>query len=314
MTEDIDKIYMARALQLARLGEGHVSPNPMVGCVIVSQNGEIIGEGWHRKYGFAHAEVNAMASVAEKDKPRLEGASMYVTLEPCSHYGKTPPCADMVAASSVSRVVVAMADPNPKVSGRGLDKLRAAGKRVVVGVMEEEARELNRRFLRAQGHDLPYITLKWACDAAGNMGFASPEERKSSKYSNALTRMRVHRLRAMHDAILVGARTASIDSPSLNVRFWSGANPRRVILQHGEQSLCELLKSLRNKGVTSILVEGGAAVLQSFIAEGLYDEIWRETNPTILPGTLAAPHIPAGIDYAEIVRGNILECSRVKKT
>lgn len=302
-----DEIYMSRALQLASAGEGYVSPNPMVGCVIVSADGRIIGEGWHRRYGEAHAEVNAMASVTEDDIKYIDGSTLYVTLEPCSHYGKTPPCADMVAASGVKRIIVAMTDPNPKVSGRGIARLKAAGKEVVTGVLADEAAQLNRRFLKAQVSDRPFVTLKWACDAAGDMGFGGDEPRPSAKYSNPLTRMNVHRLRSCHDAIMVGRRTAEADNPRLDVRYWSGRSPERIILGHNKgESLAELLRDLREKGITSLLVEGGATLLESFISEGLYDEIYVERSAEILPGDLKAP-LPCGqMVSVDVIRENIV--------
>lgn len=306
--------YMRRALHLALNGAGHVSPNPMVGCVIVDANDTIIGEGWHRRYGEAHAEVNAINSVTETDKPRLHGATMYVTLEPCSHYGKTPPCADMVAASEISKVVIATSDPNPKVAGRGIQKLKTAGKEVIIGILEDEARYINRRFFTAQIHPRPYITLKWACDAAGNMGFAAPLLKKSSFYSNQLSRMQVHRLRSLHDAIMVGARTAAADNPSLDVRYWVGNNPQPIILRDSDIDLSTLLLNLRNQGITSLLVEGGATLLNSFINASLYDEIYIERTPTVLPGNLKAPSNPAMEDLHYLIRDNIITRSMVKKT
>ena len=164
-----DRVYMARALQLARAGRGHVSPNPMVGAVIVSADGRIIGEGWHRRFGQGHAEVNAVASVAEADRPLLHSATIYVTLEPCSHYGKTPPCAKLLIDCGIGRVVIASGDPNPKVSGRGVAMLREAGIEVAEGLMADEARALNRPFMTAHTLRRPFVTLKWAQSADGFM-------------------------------------------------------------------------------------------------------------------------------------------------
>lgn len=301
---EIDEMYMRRALQLARNGEGRVSPNPMVGCVIVASNGKIIGEGWHRKYGNAHAEVNAMASVKTSDRPLIEGATLYVSLEPCSHYGKTPPCADMVAASPVDRVVVAMTDPNPKVSGRGIAKLIVAGKTVDIGICEAEARYLNRRFIKAQTSPLPYVTLKWACDASGRMGYGGEELRKSEKYSNVLTQMRVHRLRSLHDAIMVGRRTAEADKPALDVRYWSGDNPKPIVATDKNKPLAILLEELRAEGITSLLVEGGATLLNSFIECGLWDEAIIERTGDERNGNLKSPMLRGIVENMGTVRGN----------
>jgi diaminohydroxyphosphoribosylaminopyrimidine deaminase/5-amino-6-(5-phosphoribosylamino)uracil reductase len=304
--------YMRRALQLARYGAGHVSPNPMVGCVIVDAQGLIIGEGWHRRFGEGHAEVNAMASVRDEDKPRLKGATLYVTLEPCSHYGKTPPCADMVARSEIARVVVGMQDPNPKVSGRGNGKLLAAGKSVTVGVLEEECRELNKRFITAQVEHRPYVTLKWARDAKGDMGFRNPQEGERTIYSNPLSLMWMHRCRSLHDAIMVGERTAAIDNPSLTVRYWVGNNPRKIILSHTDD-LTAMLHDLWQEGVSSLLVEGGARLLQAFIDARLYDEIREEINYHELPGDLPAPVTNDPIVNKMRVRSNEILLKRVKK-
>ncbi len=308
-----DEHYMRRALQLARYGAGSVSPNPMVGCVIVDREGVIIGEGWHRRYGEGHAEVNAMASVKAENRCRLEGATVYVTLEPCSHYGKTPPCAEMLAATPVRRVVAGMVDPNPKVSGRGMRRLEDAGKETAVGVLENECRELNRRFIVAQTERRPYVTLKWACDANGNMGFRDQEGRPRTIYSNPLSMMWMHRCRSLHDAIMVGARTDAVDHPSLTVRYWHGRNPRRIVLHHTD-SLIDMLRGLWSEGVTSLLVEGGARLLAAFVSQGVYDEVRMEVNPHPLPGDLSAPLTEGEIADIMHVRGNRIVSKRVKKT
>jgi diaminohydroxyphosphoribosylaminopyrimidine deaminase/5-amino-6-(5-phosphoribosylamino)uracil reductase len=316
-----DKMYMRRALQLARNGEGFTSPNPMVGCVIVSQ-GKIIGEGWHRKCGEAHAEVNAVKSV--RDTSLLQGATLYVTLEPCSHYGKTPPCADMVAALPVSHVVVGMKDPFPAVSGRGIQKLLDAGKTVDVGVLEDECRRLNDKFITAHTLRRPFITLKWAKDAQGMMGFGDAKTR-SALYSNPLSAMRVHHLRSLHDAIMVGTNTAISDNPKLDLRFWYGRTPRAVVpdfrgripsnlnilsragtlILRESESLTDTVQRLyQEEGITSLLVEGGAGLLQSFIDANLWDEAHIETNPTELPGDLSAPTIHGEEIHTTFIRKN----------
>ncbi|KQS33020.1 bifunctional diaminohydroxyphosphoribosylaminopyrimidine deaminase/5-amino-6-(5-phosphoribosylamino)uracil reductase RibD [Dyadobacter sp. Leaf189] len=219
--------WMQRALQLAEYGRGNVSPNPMVGCVIVHDN-LIIGEGWHRQYGGPHAEVRAIEDADRKGNADLLAESTaYVTLEPCSHTGKTPPCADLLIARKLRKVVVCNLDPNPLVSGRGIAKLLAAGIEVETGILEEEGMQLNRRFFTAMKQQRPYVILKWAETADGFIG------RKGGQpvpISGALSNMRVHKWRAEEDAILVGFKTALADNPKLNVRHWEGRNPVRIVL------------------------------------------------------------------------------------
>ncbi len=216
---------MQRALSLASHGLGYVSPNPMVGCVIVSSEGDIIGEGYHEKYGKAHAEVNAVQSV--KVMKTLEGATVYVTLEPCSHTGKTPPCADMLAKHPLARVVVAMADPFPEVNGRGIEKLRKAGIRVDVGILEQEAKQLNEKWLHALELKRPFVTLKIAQTADGYIAAPNGE---SKWISSNDSRELVHRWRSEYDGVMVGRTTALYDNPSLTVRLVDGRQPKRVVL------------------------------------------------------------------------------------
>ncbi len=317
-----DEKYMRRALQLARLGQGHVSPNPMVGCIIVSADGHIVGEGWHRQYGSAHAEVNAVAAVRDPDM--LIDATVYVTLEPCSHYGKTPPCADMLARLPVARIVAGMVDPNPKVSGRGLQRLRESGKEVTSGVLESECIRLNRHFLTAQLLHRPYITLKWACDAAGMMGRKVPDS-QPLKFSSPMGQLWVHRLRTEHDAIMVSARTAINDNPRLTSTFWPGDNPRPIIAGNsplpkslwitGNNELLSIGHTLdlhttmhnlyTSDSITSILVEGGRELLQAFIENRLYDEIRVETSPLHTNGDIPAPPTPLSApDNIFMTQGN----------
>lgn len=290
-------------MDLARLGSGQVSPNPLVGCVLVA-NGKIIGEGYHRKFGEAHAEVNAIASVA--DQALLKGAAAYVNLEPCSHQGKTPPCADKLVQVGVSRVVIANKDINPLVAGNGIDKLKASGLDVVVGVLEQEGRFLNRRFFTLLEQGIPYVILKWA---ESEDGFFAPEEENKLWISNAHSRQRVHQWRAEEDAVLVGTETAEVDNPQLNVRDWSGRNPLRVVIDRSlrlsrglhlfdqtrptlcynllkdeqmpnvqyvklpeKKFLTSLLKDLADRNIGSLIVEGGAKTLELFIQEGLWHE------------------------------------------
>ena len=288
---------MRRCIQLARCGEAGAPPNPMVGAVVVC-DGRIIGEGYHRKCGGPHAEVNAIGSVREKHL--LCRSTIYVSLEPCAHYGKTPPCTELIIESGIPRVVVGCSDPFAKVNGLGIKKLREAGCEVVVGVMEEECRELNRRFFTFHQKRRPWITLKWAQSKDGYI---------NGKFSNTLTQTLVHRLRARSGAILVGTRTALIDNPTLTTRYWPGPNPLRLTIDrhstltptlhlldgstptivYTHESLNEILADLYNRGIQSLLVEGGSKLLQSFIDEGLWDETRIETAPFNQNEGVAAP-------------------------
>lgn len=226
---ETDEKYMRRALELARHGELDASPNPMVGAVIVDTSGRIIGEGWHSRCGEGHAEVNAVASV--KDRDLLKDATMYVTLEPCSHYGKTPPCADMIVENGIPRVVIGTLDPFAKVAGRGVAKLLDAGVEVMTGMLEKECRELNRKFMTAHSLQRPYITLKWAQSADGFI---------DGHISTPLNSMLVHKLRATHDAILIGSGTALADNPTLTTRFYAGKSPVKVVLDRRKRLPADL--------------------------------------------------------------------------
>lgn len=311
---------MQRALELATLGRGHVSPNPLVGSVIVHE-GKIIGEGWHRKYGEAHAEVNAVNSV--DDKSLLPESTVYVNLEPCSHFGKTPPCADMLIRHKVKKVVVANLDSNPLVSGEGVKKLRAAGIEVITGILDKQGHALNRAFFTVMNRQRPYIVLKWAETADG---FIARENYDSKWISHALSRQLVHKWRTELDAIMVGSRTAAHDNPQLNVRDWTGRNPVRVVidrflklssslhvfdgsqktirynvLKHEEHPnlmlvrldeenfLHEIVKDLHRQKIQSVLVEGGAHLLQLFIDAGLWDEARIFHSPRNFGKGIAAP-------------------------
>ncbi|MDE6814224.1 MAG: bifunctional diaminohydroxyphosphoribosylaminopyrimidine deaminase/5-amino-6-(5-phosphoribosylamino)uracil reductase RibD [Duncaniella sp.] len=296
-----DEKYMRRALELARHGELDASPNPMVGAVIVDPSGRIIGEGWHRRCGEGHAEVNAVASV--KDPSMLRDATMYVTLEPCSHYGKTPPCADMIVEKGIPRVVIGTLDPFAKVSGRGVAKLLAAGVEVSTGMLEDECRELNRKFMTAHRLHRPYITLKWAQSADGYI---------DGRISTHVTSVAVHKMRATNDAILIGSGTALADNPTLTTRDFAGKSPVKVVLDRrrrlpadlrlfndGEvivlsdyRNLSEAMERLYDRGLTSVLVEGGAEILGSFLSEDLWDEIRVEVSPVCIDGKVKAPLLP----------------------
>ncbi|MDE7474865.1 MAG: bifunctional diaminohydroxyphosphoribosylaminopyrimidine deaminase/5-amino-6-(5-phosphoribosylamino)uracil reductase RibD [Duncaniella sp.] len=296
-----DEKYMRRALELARHGELDASPNPMVGAVIVDPSGRIIGEGWHRRCGEGHAEVNAVASV--KDPSMLRDATMYVTLEPCSHYGKTPPCADMIVEKGIPRVVIGTLDPFAKVSGRGVAKLLAAGVEVSTGMLEDECRELNRKFMTAHRLHRPYITLKWAQSADGYI---------DGRISTPVTSVAVHKMRATNDAILIGSGTALADNPTLTTRDFAGKSPVKVVLDRrrrlpadlrlfndGEvivlsdcRNLSEAMERLYDRGLTSVLVEGGAEILGSFLSEDLWDEIRVEVSPVCIDGKVKVPLLP----------------------
>ncbi|MDE6344123.1 MAG: bifunctional diaminohydroxyphosphoribosylaminopyrimidine deaminase/5-amino-6-(5-phosphoribosylamino)uracil reductase RibD [Muribaculaceae bacterium] len=331
-----DTFYMRRALELARHGQQHASPNPMVGAVIVAPDGRIIGEGWHRRCGKPHAEVNAIDSVSRSDRHLIPLSTIYVTLEPCSHYGKTPPCALLLVRERVRRVVVATLDPFPKVAGRGIAMLREAGIEVTVGILEKEALELNRRFMTAHRLQRPYITLKWA---QSTDGFMDSLTRHPMTFSTRLTQTLVHRLRSLHDGIITSARTANADNPRLDVRLWPwGDCPRPVILYWNTPPSDDLIL-LKNTGrntiaidcrnrdltevmhglyashkLTSVLVEAGPKLLDSFIKAGLWDEIRIEVSPLRLgeDGIHHAPEMPGPPDRIEtICRQNIYYKSRI---
>lgn len=298
---------MHRALQLAEIGRGNVSPNPMVGCVIVHHN-KIIGEGWHRKYGDWHAEVNAVNSV--NDKSLLSEATVYVTLEPCSHFGKTPPCADLLVKHKVKKVVICNFDPFPLVAGKGIEKLQDADIEVVTGVLEEEGRKLNARFFTAVEKNRPYIILKWAETADG---FIAGENFEQVKISNALSHKLSHKWRSEEDAMMVGTNTALYDNPRLNVREWTGRNPIRIVVDSNERLPKDLhlfdgsqetfilsnplkLDELQNQKIQSLIVEGGTKLLQSFIDIQLFDEIRVFRSQNQLKNGISAPILPKNID------------------
>lgn len=289
MTED--ERYMRRCLQLARNGRQNAKPNPMVGAVIVHE-GRIIGEGYHVRCGEGHAEVNAFAAVSAADEALLPAATMYVSLEPCAHYGKTPPCADLIVSKGVRRVVIGCQDSFAEVQGRGIRRLREAGIEVKVGVLEAECRALNRRFFTFHRERRPYIILKWAQTANGFID----DHFRPLAISTPLTQMLSHKLRAGEDAILVGRVTDEREHPQLNVRHWSGPNPRRLVVDRNHPLN---LAGLHAHGVQSLIVEGGAATLNAFISQGLWDEIRVETAPlTVTDGTRAPQLPPAAVVFS----------------
>lgn len=288
-----DEKYMRRCIQLAKNGQQNAKPNPMVGAVIV-YNGRIIGEGYHVRCGAGHAEVNAFASVRQEDEPLLAESTMYVSLEPCSHYGKTPPCADLIIKKGVRRVVIGCIDEFAEVQGRGIRKLEDAGIEVVVGVLENECKILNRRFFTFHREQRPYIILKWAQTANGFID----DHFQPTAISNGFTRMLSHKLRAEEDAILVGRVTDERDHPQLTVRDWNGENPKRLVIDRSHPLNIE---SLHAHGIQSLIVEGGAKTLQSFIDDALWDEIRVETNlmMTVAEGTIA-PTVPKNAKVADV--------------
>ncbi|HEV3325315.1 MAG TPA: bifunctional diaminohydroxyphosphoribosylaminopyrimidine deaminase/5-amino-6-(5-phosphoribosylamino)uracil reductase RibD [Puia sp.] len=321
---------MYRCLELALLGAGHTAPNPMVGSVLVYEDRDtgkerIIGEGYHEQYGQAHAEANCIASVKEEDRPLIAQSTLYVSLEPCAHYGKQPPCADLIIGKKIPRVVAGCRDPFPQVNGKGIEKLLAAGVEVMVGVLEAECMEVNRRFFTFHTKHRPYIVLKWAQSADGKIGGAG-RTFISNEYSNRL----VHKWRAEEAAILVGTRTALMDDPALTVRLWEGGNPIRLVIdkelrlpsslqlfdgkvrtivfnlrRHEEGGAVEYYQlspdsslvqqvsmALTQLKIQSVLVEGGARMLQAWIDEGYWDEARVITNNELrLPGGLPAPEL-----------------------
>jgi diaminohydroxyphosphoribosylaminopyrimidine deaminase/5-amino-6-(5-phosphoribosylamino)uracil reductase len=344
----VEEKYMARCIELARGGEGNTAPNPMVGAVIVHK-GKIIGEGFHRKCGEAHAEVNAVASVW--DEALLRDSTIYVSLEPCSHYGKTPPCAELIIRKGIPRVVVGTLDPFPEVSGRGVRMLREAGIEVVTGVLEEEARALNPAFMTFQIRKRPYVYLKWAQSADGFMDIRREDASVPSVLlSSAETLRRVHRLRSEVEAIMVGTRTALLDNPSLTVRHWAGRSPVRVVLDRtlklpvgshlldgavptlvftavevesrpnveyvqidfGQEVLSQVLQYLYGQNLNSLMVEGGAELLESFLDAGLWDEAWVETAPVVLGAGVKAPAVPGVLTGTEQRHGHLLETWKQK--
>lgn len=302
--------WMRRCLQLARAGELAAAPNPMVGAVVVHE-GRILGEGYHVRCGTPHAEVNALRAVRPASRALLGEATIYVSLEPCAHYGRTPPCAELIVSTGLKRCVVGCVDPFARVSGRGIDIMRSAGVEVLTGVLEAECLALNRKFVTAQTQRRPFITLKWAASADGYIdAWREPGcERRPVRLSSPLSLTGMHHLRAQHAAILVGHATLLADRPTLTVRHWAdaGAQPLRVCLgrvAEGElpagftafADLPTLLADLYARGAQSLLVEGGSQTLQSFIDAGLWDEAREELSPLCLGSGVPAPKMPVGCE------------------
>ncbi len=297
-----DEKYMRRCLQLAYCGLHGVKQNPMVGAVIVSQDDRIIGEGYHVHYGEGHAEVNAFLSVKEKDSLLLKDATLYVNLEPCSHHGKTPPCCDLIISKGIKRVVVGCIDPFAQVKGRGIKKLKDAGIEVTTNVLEKECLDLNKRFITFHTKQRPYVTLKW-CQSSN--GFID-DNFKPIKLSTPFTYALSHKLRAENDAILVGRVTQERDNPRLDVRFWSGNNPLKIVIDRNspfdkninfdELVIPQLFQYLYEKKIMSLIVEGGSDTLRRFLSNFLWwDEIRIEVSPKKITKGTPAPCLPSNI-------------------
>ena len=323
----IHENYIKRCIQLAKNGLGTTYPNPLVGSVIV-HNGKIIGEGWHRKSGEPHAEVNAINSV--KDKSLLSQATIYVSLEPCSHFGKTPPCCDLILKHKIPNVVVGTIDPNSKVAGNGIQRLKDNGANVTVGVLENECIELNKRFFTYHNKQRPYIILKWAESQDGFIAPQNKEKKEPVWISNVFSRQLVHKWRSEEQAILVGTSTVIEDNPKLDVRDWSGENPIRIVLDRtgkiannyfvknkksktiiiteqenissdenlifesvifDNQLTQKIVAILYNYNIQSVIIEGGKQTLESFIVENLWDEANIFIGTTNLNEGVKAPFL-----------------------
>lgn len=344
MTKEADIKFMRRCIDLASNAEGLTYPNPMVGCVIVYDN-KIVGEGYHLKAGEPHAEVNAVNSVI--DKTKLKNSTLYVNLEPCSHFGKTPPCTEFIISNVIPRVVIGTTDTSDKVSGKGIDRLREAGCEVITGVAEDECRKLNRRFFTFNEKGRPYITLKWAQSADGFLDILRSEDHKNKP--NWITgkpeRVLVHKWRASEQAILVGAGTIKADDPKLNVREWRGPDPLRLILSGSgtiskessitgtngtvvmfthnmDADIADVVKVklddnvipsvqiagyLFNSGIQSLLIEGGANVLTHFITTGLWDEARVFTGEKQFKEGVRAPELKGNCISRTVFSGSSLE-------
>ena len=319
------QIFMKRCLQLAQKGLGYTYPNPMVGAVVVNK-GIIIGEGWHKKAGAAHAEVHALSKLSSKD---LVDATLYVNLEPCSHHGKTPPCCELVIAKGIKKVVIGAKDPNPKVAGNGIIAMQNAGIEVVTGVLEEDCKELNKRFYCFHNKKRPYIILKWAQSQDGYLAPRDDTQGTVTWISDAHSQQLAHRWRAEEHAILVGRKTVTQDNPKLTTRKWKGKNPIRLVIdcelkadpsasafddaaqtivfnchktaQEGnvywelveEKSIIEtLLKKAVRYGIQSIIVEGGAITINHFLSKNIWDECRVIKSQKRLNGGIKAPEKP----------------------
>ena len=340
----MDVLYMERCLTLAGKGNLFTAPNPMVGCVVVHEN-KIVGEGYHEYFGGPHAEVNAIASVS--DQEILKDATLYVNLEPCTHFGKTPPCTDLIIEKKIKRVVIGCHDPNPLVGGNGIKKLKANGIDVVEDVLREQCETLNRKFITFHKTQRPWITLKWA---ESNDGFIAGENYRPVHFTNSFSDQMVHKLRAEHTAILIGGRTAIADNPYLTTRKWEGRSPVRIVIdkknnlpedlhifsedgsviifnfeKNGENKNRKYIKLSRDENVIgqissllfsnniqSVLVEGGATTIQTFYTSGYWDEAIIFRTPYVVQNGIPAPEIE-GKTISEIHAGNDLMITKIPR-
>lgn len=313
----IHEKYIKRCIELAKNGLGTTYPNPLVGSIIVFNN-EIIGEGWHQKAGEPHAEVNAIHSV--KDKSLLSKATIYVSLEPCSHFGKTPPCCDLIVANKIPNVVIGTIDPFAKVAGKGIKNLLEAGKKVTVGVLEEECNELNKRFFTFHTKKRPYIILKWAESQDGFIAPLTKEKKEPVWMTNEFSRQLVHKWRSEEESILVGTNTVMEDNPTLTVRDWIGTNPIRIVLDQNNRITkefhifdnqaktlsiskdiinfknniaSEIVNFLFKNEIQSVIIEGGSKTLQTFIDSNFWDEARVFRGSLSLQNGIKAPIITA---------------------
>lgn len=336
--------YITRCIELAKMGAGKVSPNPMVGCVIVCKD-KIIGEGYHQKYGEAHAEVNAINSVANPDD--LKKSTIYVSLEPCAHFGLTPPCSDLIVEKQIPKVVIGSIDPFAKVAGKGIEKLKKAGIDVEIGILAKECNELNKRFFTFHKKKRPYVILKWAQTLDGFIDIDRSIENfgEPTWITGPKALLRVHKMRAEEDAILVGTNTAEKDNPSLTVRHCEGKNPLRIVLDKNlrlsnnlhlfnnstptlifnaqknktdnntefikidfeKNLLSQITSTLHTKNCLSLIVEGGKQLLETFIAENLWDEAHVFIGNKNFENGIAAPTIKGVPFYSETIEKDKLE-------
>lgn len=324
-----DEKYIRRCLELAEIGCYYVAPNPMVGAVLV-RNGIIVAEGWHQQYGGPHAEVHCFRDAERRGITEYGDCTLYVSLEPCSHYGKTPPCAKLIQEKKPGRVVVGTLDPNPQVAGRGIAMLREVGIEVTVGVLEQECRALNKRFLCLHEQHRPYVILKWAQTADGFIDRLREvgDGQEVLVISTPLTKQHVHRMRAENMAIMVGTRTALLDNPGLKTTRWPGRNPIRVLTDRrhvvpedskifspdAETIVYDectdwsfILSDLAERNIHSLIVEGGATLLNYILSTGIYDEVHVEVSPLRIGSGVAAPAVTLPTQYNTIDGNRIYE-------
>lgn len=302
--------YINECIKLAKKGEGYVSPNPLVGCIII-KNGEIIGKGYHKEFGGPHAEVNAINN-AKKNGKDLRHSTLYINLEPCSHYGKTPPCTDLIIKENISKVVIGIKDPNPEVNGKGIKKLKNAGIKVEYGILQKECEELNKFFIKFISKKIPYVTLKIAQSIDGKIALSN----NKSKYITGNDSLKfAHKLRSEYDSVLIGKNTAMLDNPSLTVRLVKGRNPYRIVIDKDSKlpdnlniftdefsdktlifnspekkdiPLIKILKELYSLNISSVLVEGGANIFSQFVEKNLFDDVYLITAPKIIGDGISA--------------------------